>query len=461
VILVTDSFKTFEDPLISLYQSLVREVAEKLDLRARSTSATPRGLQRASTIALQDVAAEIAQREYAKLAGGVQSGRPAATPRDLSKPGIAKVCAELAFRYMKACATNDQIAVAQLADEFKTGTCDPAWLSTLEEYRLYVGSDGRRKVVPYIRAADIGSKTIEIKAGAKIALIGDWATGARPAVEVLRSVADTKPDIVVHVGDIYYSGTPAECDKHFAEIVTPILRRDSNVPFFTLSGNHDMYCGGAGFYSLIRKLNSAPFEQSSSFFCLRSSDQRWQLLAMDTGLHDDNPSTVADTLTFLEEDELVWHCDRIKEFPGRTILLSHHQLFSAYSPIGPIDKSGKRSPINPRLHAAFKQMSATKDVAAWFWGHEHTLSIYEPYAGLSRGRCIGHGAVPVSVQDPIYSPLTELDDAPIAKSVKLGTQGGVYNHGFAILELRDDSCEAVYMEVTGKGAQEMYREVIA
>jgi len=31
---------------------------------------------------------------------------------------------------------------------------------------------------------------------------------------------------------------------------------------------------------------------------------------------------VAGTVTYLEEDELAWHCDRINEFPGRTILLS-------------------------------------------------------------------------------------------------------------------------------------------
>jgi hypothetical protein len=155
---------------------------------------------------------------------------------------------------------------------------------------------------------------------------------------------------------------------------------------------------------------------------------------MDTGLHDDNPGTVAGAVTYLEEDELAWHCDRIKEFSGRTILLSHHQLFSAFSPIGSADSQGKRAAINPSLLKAFKQMTEKKEIAAWFWGHEHTLSIYKPFAGLERGRCLGHGAVPVSVIDEIYKPLPDLDNAPATiDQSKLGTTGGVYNHGYAVL----------------------------
>lgn len=35
------------------------------------------------------------------------------------------------------------------------------------------------------------------------------------------------------------------------------------------------------------------------------------------------------------------------------------------------------------------------DVAAWFWGHEHGMSLYEPYAGLEKGRLIGAACIPV------------------------------------------------------------------
>lgn len=452
-----DSIRTFRDPLLSLYQSAVSDVAKQIDERARASASGRAFLQRSMTSMLPEMAARIAEREFNQATGQVSvSAAQGPAPRELSKAGIAQVCADWALRYMKAAAFGDSNAVDQLRNEFRAGTCDPAWLSTLEAYRSYFGNDGRRKPVPYVRAASVGPKTIEIKADARVALMGDWGTGATPAIDVLKSISQDNPDVVVHLGDIYYSGTPEECRANFFEPINAVLRKQKPVPVYSLSGNHDMYCGGTGFYDLISRLNDAPFTQPASFFCLRSADEKWQLLAMDTGLHDDNPMTVAGALTYVEEDELAWHCDRIREFSGGTILLSHHQLFSAYSPIGPTAADGRRSAVNPRLLTAFEQMMAVKEIAAWFWGHEHTLSIYQPFADLARGRCLGHGAVPVSVIDEIYKPLADLVDTPvIAAPARLGTTAGVYNHGYALLTFKGAECRVDYVQMTNKG-----REVI-
>jgi hypothetical protein len=359
-------------------------------------------------------------------------------------------------------ALGDQRAISQITDEFTTGTCDPAWLSTLEEYRRYFGPDGKRKAIPYISPSVVGPKSFEITSGARVALIADWGTGTGPAIELLQLVANDQPDLVIHLGDIYYSGTPRECQEHFADIINQILRGNSTVPVFTLSANHDMYCGGVGFYDLVGRLNPAPYTQTASFFCLRSSDGKWQFLAMDTGLHDENPGSVAETVTFLEDEELAWHCDRINEFFGRTILLSHHQLFSAFSPIGPVKTGSERSAVNPKLLDAFHQISSTRDIAAWFWGHEHSLSIYNSFAGLNRGRCIGHGAVPVSITDDIYKPLPGLENWPsIVSGTRLGTRQGVYNHGYVLLKLDQEHCVAEYVEATDSGRHVVYVESIS
>ena len=101
---------------------------------------------------------------------------------------------------------------------------------------------------------------------------------------------------------------------------------------------------------------------------------------MDTGLHDDNPVTVAGAVTYLEEDELAWHCDRINEFPVGPFWFASPVVL-AFSPIGPVDAQGKQSAVNPQLIKAFKQMTQTKGVAAWFWGHEHTLASISPSRG--------------------------------------------------------------------------------
>ncbi|TIR17122.1 MAG: hypothetical protein E5X33_27150 [Mesorhizobium sp.] len=141
---------------------------------------------------------------------------------------------------------------------------------------------------------------------------------------------------------------------------------------------------------------------------------------------------------------------RIREFSGRTILLSHHPLFSAFSAIGAPGTDGKRTAVNPNLLTAFERLSAEKAIAAWFWGHEHNLAIYNPFAGLSRGRCVGHGAVPVSVLDQIYEPLGDLGDTPtIIPRTELGKGPGVYNHGYAMLAFRGKACRAEYFELAG------------
>jgi Calcineurin-like phosphoesterase len=460
---VVDDFLTFRDHFLSIYQSAVSEVARRIDAeRVSDPKKVPRrSISRSASSLLPGYAAEIARREHEQNQGRLTYHPPvrprqrALTPRD-----AARTCAELALRYFKASLSGDNKELAEINGEFEAGTCDPAWASTIQEYLQYFGPGGSRNRIPYKRASVAGPTVIEFKADARIAIVGDWGTGAQPAIRVLKQIADHKPDILIHLGDIYYSGTPTECDTNFASIINSVLRRDNlQVAVYVLAGNHDMYCGGVGYYDLIQRLNPEIYLQPASFFCLRSADERWQLLAMDTGLHDYSPLKVNEAVTFIEDGELEWHCERLKEFPGRTILLSHHQLFSAFSPIGGADQDGNRSASNPHLLKAFKSMAASGRISAWFWGHEHTLSIYNPFAGLERGRCLGHGAVPVSVRDQIYTPVGGLLTTPtIVANTKLQKQGGVYAHGYAILGF-GDACSVTYYQDVGGRSESMYSEV--
>ncbi len=448
---MSSDLRTFRDPILSLFQSAVSEIGRAIDAKPQ----TDRFLRKSAEAELAAVAADIAEREH----DGSIPSTPA--PRDLSKSGIARECAEHALRYLKALARRDTEALAALANEFTMGTCDPAWLSTLKEYDKYFDKSGNRKSAPYVRPSDAGAGIIQIPSNARLALVGDWGTGAPPAAELLKLIAADKPDIFVHLGDIYYSGTPDECQRNFADLIRDVLRAERQTHVFTLSGNHDMYCGGVGFYDLIKNLNERPFIQPASFFCLRTADEKWQLLAMDTGLHDDNPSGVHSVETFLESDEIDWHCERIREFPGKTILLSHHQLFSAFSPMGKTTIEGDRSAINPLLMASFERMSSCGTISAWFWGHEHSLSIYQPFAGLQRGRCIGHGAIPVSLADNIYEPVKGLSNLPsLIEGTKLISHGNVYTHGYALLSLGGSKCHVDYIEHRPTGRYEVFSEVI-
>ncbi len=425
----------FRNSLVSVYQSAVDEVVRQKSGGAAGRSGLENGLVRA--------AAQIG----ALKAGGAET-IPAAAPANVSQ-GVW-TCAKLAFELMEARSKGDDATASKLEGELSFNVCDVNWAKTIASYVDYFGPDGKRAEIPYIRAATVGAKTIPLKAGATVALIGDWGTGTSVARDLLAEVAKQNPDVIIHLGDIYYSGTPTECDINFKQVLDTVLdRAKTQLPVYTLAGNHDMYSGGAGYYNLLKTLNTGALQQPASFFCLRSGDNRWQFIGMDTGKHDYNPFDVTEVLTKLEDDEEQWIIDRIGEFAGKTILLSHHQLFSAFAQIGPKNADGSLNAYNGYLAASFTkfQAAAPGRIAAWFWGHEHNLTVYQPYKTLQKGRCIGHGAVPVFSTDAPYTVLNRLLDPPQFMNVELDTDDHVYMHGFTIVRLAaDGTAQAEYYE---------------
>jgi hypothetical protein len=441
--------QSYRDHFVSLLQSAADEVGRAV--------AGATGLATRPTLENDLVRAVAALGDLAAHSAPI----PATAPSEVTQ--TAWDCAQGGYALLKAVAAGDPGAIAAAKGALKFTQCDPSWAEALVSYADYFGPDGKRRATPYIRAGVIGTAPLPLNAGAKVALIADWGTGTDAAVALLREVARQDPDVVIHLGDIYYSGTAQECDANFQRIVDQVLdRAKTAIPVYTLAGNHDMYSGGVGYYRMLKTLNPAPVTQLASFFCLRSQDGLWQFVAMDTGKNDYDPFNVTDVLTALEKDEEDWHVARIAEFTGKTILLSHHQLFSALSQIGPKQADGTLIPYNPNLAASFKRFSdaASGRIAAWFWGHEHALSLYEPYLGLPRGRCIGHGAVPVfATQSETEGPARLVDPPALRRDVRLGDDGPIYRHGFVMIQLgTDGSATAAYYDSSGGPA--MFTETL-
>ena len=64
------------------------------------------------------------------------------------------------------------------------------------------------------------------------------------------------------------------------------------------------------------------------------------------------------------------------------------------------------------------------------------MGIYQPYAGLQYGRCIGHGAIPVFDSDAPYDVPAGLIDPPqLIADTRLPVNGGVYAHGYVMISL--------------------------
>jgi 3',5'-cyclic AMP phosphodiesterase CpdA len=128
----------------------------------------------------------------------------------------------------------------------------------------------------------------------KVLLIGDWGTHMSDNVALLRqALKKLRPDAVIHLGDVYYSGTQWECEQNVLNVLDALVAelKIARPPFFTVPGNHDYYSGGRGFYDMIGRINAAlpGCAQKASYFCLRSADDHWQFLGMDTGYNDRDP----------------------------------------------------------------------------------------------------------------------------------------------------------------------------
>jgi predicted phosphodiesterase len=236
-----------------------------------------------------------------------------------------------------------------------------------------------------------------------IAIIGDWGTSDTRAQKLLEHIATANPDIVIHLGDIYYACTSSEANS-FYENSTKAFG-DKQPRIFTLCGNHDMYSGAAPYYALLDRI-----KQPASFFCLRN--RYWQILAGDTGYNDFNPLTKGADATWIRDfdegdsySELAWHKDKLVNAGSRkTILLTHHQLFTRNSSIAYRDPVPAKKPVNDYLLKQFGDF--LPEIKLWLWGHEHNQVIYQPFMGLERGRCVGASAIPV----PITICLTKVSD---------------------------------------------------
>ena len=378
-------------------------------------------------------------------------------------------CSKTAFRIAEARAksifTGNTTELKALQEEIgaKFGGCDPRWTEVIAEYvKTRVGSVH----IPYRHYNQIGDFVISgprFPDNARIAIVGDWGTGQDAARGVLQRIAARDPDVVIHLGDVYYSGTDDEFQKYFYPIWRDELNLE-NVPWggkpadpdkrpstFTLAGNHDMYAGGGPYYTQIDMLG-----QPASYFCLRNS--QWQFIALDTGQFDANPTAAGGNVTRLDPLEVAWVKDKIQNAGGRkTVLLSHHQLYTAFES----EKIGDGF-VNQNLLGALKDVLA--QVTVWFWGHEHNMVIFQknqtlPGFSSVLGRCIGHGAFPVG-RDELGKLLAgvNLENAKLA----LDSKGGLFQNGYTMMQLNGAGAEAVYYQYDAftKQEKELFRETL-
>lgn len=247
--------------------------------------------------------------------------------------------------------------------------------------------------------------TLHLEGDVRLVLFADWGTG-RPeprqvAEHAAKYVEDSHlPVHVVHLGDTYYSGTPEEAQAHLLE-PWPVTATQAGegVGSWALNGNHDMYSGGHGLFETTlgdpRFAKQKADGASTSWFHLQSDT--WDIVGLDTAYR--NPLLdirhgdflLFGRIGYLHGSQGQYVSQHCGQQGRRLLLLSHHQLFSAYD-----DEATKDSAMRPAL-----KDTLDRGVDAWFWGHEHDCLAYGPLEGVNAARVIGHGAVPTLLRtDP-------------------------------------------------------------
>ena len=430
------AIKTYGMSFMSRWQSALHSVLKQQDGDAAGSLSSDHPAMTASCEACGQLEAALAEgKDTVEIAEIVTKG------------SLVSKCAHLYVGLAAAKFSSNTRRIRELESEIRYSVCDPLWAKTLLEF------DKDHQEIPYrhYEAMDdfvlplIGNKANAESDKVKIAFVSDWGTGTPLAKNVMRCIGEQNPDIVIHLGDVYYSGTKAEMQNHFLSIVREYLPSTTRV--FNLAGNHDLYAGGAGYYWLLDELG-----QPASYFCLRN--EHWQILSIGAPPQVGKPTDAISAIPAIEPKEVLWHQDKLNNADGRkTVMLSHYQLFTASGNIGRTEDNRPLA-LNPVLYEAFN--SHLKDIDLWLWGHEHNLVAFEPYAGLRRGRCIGSGAIPVALLWQPYKQLSNLalpdqfESAPrINLDCQLDHDGDHYHHAFGLLSIDGALGEMNYFQVAG------------
>jgi len=295
----------------------------------------------------------------------------------------------------------------------------------------------------------------------RIAIFGDWGTGVwqdstlarNPAQLVSLAIKQLNPDIVIHLGDVYYSGLQTEEMNNFDGLLSPGSKFT-----FTLNSNHEMYDGAIGYFQKALVNPSLTAQNNTSYFAL--TYQNWVILGLDSAYYDTSALYKHGAIT--DQAQL----DFIREVmagPGagkQVIVLTHHN---------PISYDGKTVSLRDEV----LQTGLAKDVHDalgkwpdfWYYGHLHNGIVYDAQgltdnntlSGIGSGdapacRCMGHGAIPMGAAFGItdnnivkYSAGTPVGghDPKLSKRVL---------NGFAVFTLEPKKISEEFFEVANDQA---------
>jgi hypothetical protein len=288
----------------------------------------------------------------------------------------------------------------------------------------------------------------------RVAMFGDWGSGlyGAPVISGAIMAADKAFQdgkgfqMVLHLGDTYYAGSQAEVTERLIGDTWP---RVPQGVWRSLNGNHEMYWGGAPYFSALRNF----FHQSASCFAVQNS--KWLLIALDS-------SYVEGTVEDQKTSQIAWLKGLLSQAGGKKVVLfSHHQPYSQLD----------RTKNSKKLQDPLRDILASGQIHAWYFGHEHRCVIYDQHPDWGvKGRCIGHGGFPsfrdsfqvetpanvhfywqrLSSREKDRVPAALVLDGPNEYMDRLDDRDSYSPHGYVTLDFNGDDCLETYYLPNGK-----------
>jgi hypothetical protein len=262
---------------------------------------------------------------------------------------------------------------------------------------------------------------------------GNWGTAAYPAPSTkiaTKAIPGLKPDLTIHLGDVYYEGSSSEETDNLVKVWPAGAGPGSS---YTMNSNHEMYSGAKPFF--VEALESQIFtaQKPYSFFALENTN--WVIVGLDSAYY-------ADELTLYMNGSLgaSAQLDFLKaqaQKGKRVILLTHHNGLAE-------DGSGPTG-LWQEVMSCFPAGSGP---AYWYWGHVHAGVVYKTQSGV-QCRCSGYGALPWGYASELANPFVAWFESRNAGDPNDPLR--VYN-GFTVLQLAGAGLTETFFDENGNPA---------
>jgi len=283
------------------------------------------------------------------------------------------------------------------------------------------------------------------------ALAGDWGTGGADAIAVRDAAITLAPDYLIHLGDVYYTGTPKPAEgrlywgegEEMAHLVDFWPGRMAPGRSFTMNSNHEMYTGGRGLFEDALTSDFFRHQNGKSYFLLQNA--HWQIFGLDSAYDSPDFLFMYGALNAEQEAFVRENLD-----PGkRTILLTHH---TPYDVTGRIEQVSSGISLLAQVRAAFGGLPDY-----WYFGHIHDGIVYAEKEGC-RMRCTGHASMPYGAPwalarpgcRPPFSPCDYIDGIEFfAGTPKTSDPAGLVRNGFMTFTLDCDQISEAFFDSDG------------